>query len=386
MTRDIGPEACHATGMSRPDASTSGTASPRRVAVIGGGINGVMSAWALRRAGHDVEVFERGRLMDATSSASTKLLHGGLRYLENGEFRLVREALRERAWWLAQAPHLAHPLRLILPVYGWSRRSRCTVGLGLGLYGLLAGGHALGPSRWHGREALRRLAPDLHSDDLRGGFTFYDGQMDDRALGLWAAEQAAVAGVRIHEDAPVARIDAEGGVWTDAGRQPFDRVVNVAGPWAVRLLEASGLPCRHTLDLVRGSHLVLDRPCPAGLLAEVRDERRIAFILPWQGRTLVGTTEVRQGLDEAPACSDAERDYLLAFHNRVLSTPAGIADIAGTFSGMRPLLRSADDPGRATREYAIEEHGKVVSVFGGKWTTARALGEQVAKRVALTVQ
>jgi glycerol-3-phosphate dehydrogenase len=351
-----------------------------RIAVIGGGINGVMSAWSLAKAGHTVELFERGKLMAATSSASTKLLHGGLRYLENMEFRLVREGLRERAWWIQQAPHLAHPLEIILPVYTWSRRPPWMVRIGLGMYGMLAGDRSLGPHRWHDREALLRLQPDLNPEHLRGGFTFWDGQMDDHALGLWAAEQAQAAGVQMHEDAPVERIASDGGVWLAGARSAYDRVVNVAGPWACALLQASGIPCAHTLDLVRGSHLILDRPCPAGVLGEIRDERRIAFALPWQGRTLVGTTEVRQGLDEVPVCTDAERDYILAFHNRLMRTPAGVRDIVSTFAGMRPLLRSAADPSRATREYVIEVQGRVISVLGGKWTTARALGELVAAR------
>lgn len=355
--------------------------TPLRVAVIGGGINGIMTAWELARGGHAVEVFERGRLMAATSAASTKLLHGGLRYLENGELRLVREGLRERAWWIERAPHLARPLQLILPVYTWSRRPPWMVRIGLGLYGMLAGNRSLGPSRWHNRDALLRLQPDLDPEQLRGGFTFWDGQMDDRALGLWAAGEAQGCGVRVHEDTAVARVDTDGGVWTDGGRTVFDRVVNVAGPWARQLLDASGIACRHDLDLVRGSHLILDRPCACGVLGEIRDERRIAFALPWQGRTLVGTTEVRQGLDAAPACSDAERDYILAFHNRLMRTPATAADVCGSFAGLRPLLRSHDDPSKATREYAIEISGRVISVFGGKWTTARALGERVAARV-----
>ena len=353
-----------------------------RVAVIGGGINGVMSAWSLASAGHAVELFERGKLMAATSSASTKLLHGGLRYLENGEIRLVRESLRERAWWIGKAPHLAHPLELILPIYSWSRRSRWTVGAGLRMYGLLAGWHALGPTRWHDRDGLLRLQPDLNPEGLRGGFTFWDGQMDDHALGLWAADHARARGVVMREDTPVTRVDEAGGVWTGGGRVAFDRVVNVAGPWSRALLDASGIPTRYELDLVRGSHLVIDRPCPLGILGEIRDERRIAFALPWQGRTLLGTTEVRQGLDLAPACSAEERDYLLAFHNRLMRTPATERDIASSFAGMRPLLRSADDPSRASREYAIESRGRLVSVFGGKWTTARALGERVAAHVA----
>lgn len=350
------------------------------IAVVGGGINGIMTAWALHETGHQVELFERGGLMAATSSASTKLLHGGLRYLENCEFRLVREGLRERAWWIAQAPHLAHPIELVLPVYTWSRRPPWMVRIGLGLYGWLSGKQALGPSIWHDRDALLRLQPDLEPTDLRGGFTFWDGQMDDRALGLWAAERIRERGVRIHEGALVERVGVDGSLRVNGDTRRFDRVVNVAGPWACALLAASGVPCAHSLDLVRGSHLILARPCPAGVLAEIRDERRVAFALPWQGRTLVGTTEKRQGLDETPVCTDAERDYLLAFHNRLMRTPATVAEITGTFAGLRALLRSHADPNRATREYAIERHGQLITVLGGKWTTARALGEQVAKR------
>lgn len=363
--------------MSRPATLNQ----PLRVAVIGGGINGVMSAWALATAGHHVDLYERGALMGATSSASTKLLHGGLRYLENMEFRLVQEGLRERAWWIGQAPHLAHPLEIILPVYDWSRRPPWMVRIGLGMYHWLSGDRSLGKHRWHDRDALLRLQPDLDPHGLRGGFTFWDGQMDDHALGLWAAERAREAGVRMHEHAPVERIAADGGLWLAGEREVFDRVVNVAGPWACELLRLSGIACAHTLDLVRGSHLILDRPCPAGVLAEVKGERRIAFVLPWQGRTLVGTTEERQALDTEPRCSDAERDYMLAFHNRIMRTPATAGDVVSSFAGLRPLLRSAADPSRATREYVIEVQGRVTTVLGGKWTTSRALGEQVAARV-----
>jgi glycerol-3-phosphate dehydrogenase len=355
---------------------------PLRVAVIGGGINGVMTAWALARDGHEVRVIERGRAMGATSSASTKLLHGGLRYLENGEFRLVRESLRERAWWIREAPRIAHPLQLALPVYDWSRRARLTVRLGLGLYGLLAGGRGLGPSRWHDRESLLRLLPDLRPTGLVGGFTFYDGQMDDLALGAWAVAQARAAGVRVDEQVPVERIDEQGTVWIGGQGTGYDRIVNAAGPWTRSLLNASGIPAGHDLDLVRGSHLVIDRPLAIGVLAEVRGERRVAFALPWKGRTLVGTTERRQGLGEPVACSADEVDYLLRFHAAIFRQPAGAGEVVERFAGLRPLVRSSADPNRATREYAIETRGRVTSVFGGKWTTARALGEQVARQVA----
>lgn len=351
-----------------------------RVAVVGGGINGVMSAWALARAGHQVELFERGPLMGETSSASTKLLHGGLRYLENGEFALVRESLRERSWWVGQAPDLARPLGLILPIYRGRGRHPMILRLGLWLYDQLAGGRSFGHHRRLDRSQVLAWVPDLRAEGLEGGFLFHDVQMDDRALGLWAAEQARAAGVAIHEHQPVQSIAEDGRVVAGETRHA-DVVVNTAGPWCRRLLDQSGLPAGYDLDLVRGSHLVLDRPLSVGLFLQVPGETRICFALPWKGRTLLGTTEVRQGLDEAIACSPDEERYLLDVHASAFAEAARPDEVVERFAGLRPLVDSGSaNPGRTTREYVMEERGRVLSVFGGKWTTARVLGEKVAGR------
>ncbi len=350
-------------------------------AVIGGGINGVMTAWALRRRGHEVVLFERHRLMGATSSASTKLLHGGVRYLEQGEFRLVREALHERAWWLQAAPALCHPIRLLLPVRRHGGRPRWMLRAGLALYDLLAGSARIQRHQWIPVEQLEAVAPGMRTDGLLGAFAFWDGQMDDHQLGRWAAAQAQAAGVEIHEQCDVRDVREDGHCTVDGVRQQFDVIVNCAGPWAEQLLVQGGLVPKHHLDLVRGSHLVVDRPCPVGILAEVPDSRRIAFVLPWQGRTLVGTTEVRQPLDEPIACSAEEAAYLRRFHDGVMREPLAAGEVVETFAGVRPLIRSADDPSRATREYEVDRHGRVLTVYGGKWTTARALGERVAALV-----
>lgn len=348
------------------------------MAVIGGGINGVMSAWALARRGHHVTLFERDRLMAHTSSASTKLLHGGLRYLENGEFRLVREALRERAWWIAQAPHLAHPIELLLPV---SERGRPAwlIRAGLMLYDLLAGKSNLGRHRRLDANEARRLAPEINPHRLTGGaFVFTDGQMDDQALGLWAADRAREAGVEIIEGTEIRHIASDGTLRSASLEERFDAIANVAGPWSQALLEHSGLASRHQLDLVRGSHLVIEAPVSVGCLLEVAGERRIVFALPWKGHTLLGTTEQRQSLEAPVECSREERDYLLRVWHDYYHLPTRVID---SFAGVRPLIRSARIASRATREYALETHGRIVSVFGGKWTTARCLGERVADRV-----
>jgi glycerol-3-phosphate dehydrogenase len=348
-----------------------------RVAVVGGGINGVMSAWALALKGCSVDLFERGRLMGATSSASTKLLHGGLRYLEHGHLKLVREALQERRWWMMRAPHLAKPLQIRLPIYKESRRPGWMIWCGLALYDWLAGQASLGRAQWHSRDEVLRFCRDLRPEDLLGAYTFYDGYMDDHALGLWAAERAAAAGVRVHTETRVETIAQDATVQVDGRRRPFDRVVNAAGPWVCELLEASGIVARNELDLVRGSHLLLDRPCDSAFLLQVPSDGRICFVLPHQNKTLVGTTEVRQDLAGPICCSPAETAYLLELYRYYF--PANHAEVCGVFSGLRPLIRSHANPNKATREYAVETTGKVVTVYGGKWTTARALGLRVAE-------
>lgn len=350
------------------------------IGIIGGGINGLCCAWQLAKQGHQVTLYERDTLMSATSCASSKLLHGGLRYLENREFRLVREALRERDAWIKRAPHLAQPLRLVMPIYQKSRRPGWMIALGLFLYDHLAGKSQLPKARRLTAQELTRRDPLLKSEGLQGGYEFSDGQMDDHALGLWVAEQARQAGVSISEHTEIVELTQDGRVSTANGAvHVHDRLINVAGPWAQRLLQASALDSPYQLDLVRGSHLILQAPCKQAYLLEAPNDRRIFFVLPWQGNTLVGTTEVRQTLNQPIACSQEEQSYLLNALSHYF--PDALPNVIGTFAGLRPLLRSAEDPSKATREYALHRTGKLVTVLGGKWTTAMALAEKVSHAI-----
>lgn len=350
------------------------------IGIIGGGINGLCCAWQLAKQGHQVTLYERDTLMSATSCASSKLLHGGLRYLENREFRLVREALRERDAWIKRAPHLAQPLRLVMPIYQQSRRPGWMIALGLFLYDHLAGKSQLPKAKRLTAQELIRRDPFLKSEGLQGGYEFSDGQMDDQALGLWVAEQARQAGVSISEHAEIVELTQDGRVSTANGAvHVHDRLINVAGPWAQRLLQASALDSPYQLDLVRGSHLILQAPCKQAYLLEAPNDRRIFFVLPWQGNTLVGTTEVRQTLNQPIACSQEEQSYLLNALSHYF--PDALPNVIGTFAGLRPLLRSAEDPSKATREYALHRTGKLVTVLGGKWTTAMALAEKVSHAI-----
>lgn len=349
-----------------------------RIAVIGGGINGVMTAWELAAAGHRVDLLERDRLMSGTSSASTKLLHGGLRYLEHGQFSLVREGLRERTWWIRQAPHLAHPLPIALPIYRTSRRGFWTIKLGLTLYDGLAGRLGLGKHRRVARDELLGLMPELRSEGLLGGFLFHDGQMDDHALGLWAADKARQAGVTVWENVAADRVTTKGDVTVNGATQRYDTVYNIAGPWAGQLLAQSGIESDIQLSLVKGSHLVLDFPVSHGAILEVPGESRVVFILPYKGHTLVGTTEVAQTLDDPIECSAEEERYLLDVCNRHLKGELTPGNITDRFAGLRPLVRTTQEVTGTSREYAFERRDRLVTVFGGKWTTAHALAKRAA--------
>jgi len=162
----------------------------------------------------------------------------------------------------------------------------------------------------------------------------------------------------------------------------FDRIINVAGPWSVDLLQKSGLSSAISLDLIRGSHLMFAQHIRYGHMLEVPYEKRVFFVLPYQKQTLLGTTEVRQNIDQPIRCSDEERHYLLEAYNHYFDPIKTVRDICGEFSGLRPLIHTSDNASENSREYQMYWQGKVLTVAGGKWTTARSLGKTVARSVA----
>ena len=342
------------------------------VAVVGAGIVGACTAWALARQGVEVTLYERKQPMGETSRASSKLLHGGLRYLETGQFRLVGKALHARTDWLELAPHLCHRLELLLPMYRDKGRSQFTISAGIRIYDVLAMGSGFPRARVLKPSEVLALQPGLSPEGLVGAWAFFDAQMDDYALGNWVIEQFRKLGGELVTDFEVRDLAVLDG---------FDRIVNATGPWAMQLRETMPGKPSYTLDWVRGSHIVLDRICPAAMLLEVPGSSRIFFVLPYQGRTLIGTTEVRQSGPNNPGPSEDEIRYLLDAHNHYLAPAAMRCDVVEAFSGVRPLLRSADNPSEATREWAFERTGNVLHIYGGKWTTAKLQGDEAANRI-----
>jgi glycerol-3-phosphate dehydrogenase len=357
----------------------------RSIAVIGGGINGAGIAWELARKDYDVSLFDRGEFGAATSAASTKLIHGGIRYLEQGHVGLVRESLREREFLLAQLPELVRPVELVLPMYRDDGRSRIRLAIGLTLYDLLARSGRLPRHERLTTEAVLQRMP-LRSEGLTGGFSFWDAQTDDRALVLRVVAAAVAAGAKTFERTGVDAIRSSAdGVELSVGRttRRFDALVNATGPWMSEWLRRNQIASRYNLSLVRGSHIVVDRPLGhSGALLQSPIDRRVIFVLPWRGKTLVGTTEVEQrSMTERVVPSEEELSYLIRQFDAVFEEPLRPREIIDRFAGVRPLVRGGADITSLSRGSKVEVNGRMVNVFGGKLTTFLALAREVGDSV-----
>ena len=339
-----------------------------------------MIAWEFAKEGSQVDLYEKNTLMSATSRASSKMLHGGIRYLEQGHFGLVRDALQERAWWLKQAPDLATRFELLLPVFRGEGRSKWMLRLGTVVYDFLAYGSGFPKGRWYKPQEVVSVFPGLRQEGLIGACSYWDGQMDDYALGLWAADQARYAGVSIYEEAEVSSLDPDDGCICVAGRtKKYDLVINSAGPWAKQLLVKSAVASEYSLDLVQGTHILVAGKIDKGCVLQVTKDKRIVFVLPYKEQILIGTTERKLETADAARLNDAEIDYLLDAYNQYFTNKLARCDVLEAFFGVRPIVSSVTHFSKASRESCLEKNGKLINVFGGKWTTSRSLAKSVLK-------
>jgi glycerol-3-phosphate dehydrogenase len=354
--------------------------------IAGGGINGCAIAREASLLGLKVLLVERDDLASHTSSASSKLIHGGLRYLETYQFRLVREALLERELLLAAAPHLIHPLEFVLP-HTHAVRPWWMVRAGLYLYDLLAWGSSLPRSHALRRDDAR-LAPIAQD---AGGFAYWDAQVDDAALVRANAADAIAQGAQIETGVAVTDAERTASGWSvtlSDGRVVQARaLVNAAGPWVRELLDQLGVATTSRLRLVKGSHIVVPAlwDGPHAYILQQPD-RRIVFATPWRGGTMIGTTDVPVDRPEDAGIDADEIDYLCAAANRHFKRQITPADIIGTWSGIRALHDDGASQAQAvTRDYVLEldtAAAPILSVFGGKITTARALAEHAMAKLA----
>jgi glycerol-3-phosphate dehydrogenase len=365
------------------------------VLVVGGGINGAGIALDAAGRGLDTVLCEQHDLASHTSSASTKLVHGGLRYLEHFDFDLVRKALQEREVLLAKAPHIIRPLLFVLP-HDAHLRPAWMIRAGLFLYDHLAQRRRLPAST--GIDLRTHPAGAALEGRFRRGFVYADAWVDDSRLVVLNAVAARERGTRVKTRTRCAALAREGNRWratleaADGTRETLvaRAVVNATGPWVTRFIDeiADTLTARG-LRLVKGSHIVVRRlyDHPYAYVFQNPD-RRIVFAIPYEDEfTLIGTTDVDyEGDPGTPALDADERRYLVAMANRYFDRDMTADDVVWTYSGVRPLLEDESrDPASVTRDYSLElecDAPPLLSVYGGKITTYRRLAEEAIDRLA----
>ena len=377
------------------------------LAIVGGGATGLGVALDAAARGFSVVLVESHDFAKGTSSRATKLVHGGVRYLAQGNIGLVREALRERTTLLNNAPHLAQPLPFIMPSYKWWEIP--FYGIGLKMYDALAGKAGLGRTEFLNRDETLSLLPTALPDGLRGGVKYWDGQFNDARLAVALARTAASRGALLVNYCRASDLHYQGGKVagllcedTQSGktyRIQARCVVNAAGVWVDELRQKDGAansgdgrrPTKPLVAPSQGVHIVVDREFLGGdvaLMVPKTADGRVLFAVPWLGKVILGTTDTPcNDLAREPSPFKEEVDFILNESARYLRRAPTRADVKSVWVGLRPLVKPQDDDGDDTKGLSREHtvlvsRSGLVTVTGGKWTTYRAMAEDVLRRCA----
>lgn len=367
------------------------------IVVIGGGATGLGAAVEAASRGYKTLLLEAHDFAKGTSSRSTKLVHGGVRYLQQGNVKLVLEALRERGRLLRNAPHLTQRLAFVIPAYTWWEIP--FYGIGLSVYDLLAGRERLGRSRILSASTVRRELSTLHSDGLKGGILYYDGQFDDARLAITLLRTLVDLGGTGLNYCPViqllktsGRVNGVAATDTETGTAieiAAKVVINATGIFAdsIRHMDQPGAPTVVTVS--QGSHFVLDRaflPANSAMMIPKTSDGRVLFAIPWHNAVVVGTTDdpVPQPSLEPRAMRD-EKEFLLAHIGKYLGRRPQPNEVLSVWSGQRPLVRQqgASNTAAISRDHTVLiSESKLITIVGGKWTTYRKMGEDVINYAA----
>lgn len=363
--------------------------------IVGGGITGAGVALDASLRGLRVALIDKGDFASGTSSVSSKLVHGGLRYLEHAGFHLVYEALHERGRLLHNACHLVRPLRFILPFYEGARLSPWKWRVGLTLYDFLAGADNIHRHRPLRRREIRREFPGLSRQGLQGGAEFFDAQMDDARLCIEVLRTAAESGATpanyveavafTFREGRIAGVRAHDHVGNREFAIAARQVLNATGPWVDHVCRLAGDGSGPRLQPTRGVHILApDRGMQTAFLLLHPGDGRVLFVIPWLGKTLIGTTDTfaDTGPDQLNV-TDGEIAYLLEAHNHYFEPQLSATDVLGSFIGLRPLIKAAHGgPSSLSREFHIfESNSGLLSVAGGKYTTFRQMAEDITDAI-----
>jgi glycerol-3-phosphate dehydrogenase len=371
------------------------------IAIIGGGATGLGVALDAALRGFSVVLVESHDFAKGTSSRATKLVHGGVRYLAQGNIALVREALHERATLLRNAPHLAQALPFVMPSYKlWETPF---YGLGLKMYDALAGKAGLGATAFLGRDKTLRHLPTLKREGLKGGVKYWDGQFDDARLALALARTAAAEGALLENYCAAKELVHAGGKVVglrcedrETGREYVLNarcVINATGVWVDEFRQKDGAAMGRAVKAMvapsQGVHMVVDRtfmPTDHALMVPKTEDGRVLFAVPWLGKVILGTTDTPCGaLAREPMPFKEEIDFILHESARYLTKAPTKTDVRSIWVGLRPLVKPQDDEGEDTKSISREHtvlvsRSGLVTVTGGKWTTYRAMAEDVLEK------
>jgi glycerol-3-phosphate dehydrogenase len=370
--------------------------------IVGGGATGLGCAVDAASRGYRVALLEAGDFGRGTSSRSTKLVHGGVRYLEQGNVSLVMEALHERGILRENAPHLVRDLAFVVPNYEWWEAP--FYGIGLRLYDLLAGKYGFGKSSNLSREETLERIPTLRTEGLRGGVVYYDGQFDDARLAIHLARTAAEQGAAVVNYCPVEgfHLDSAGMVTgVDARDLESDTrfrvngkvVINATGCLSDRLRSLASAGAKPMIAPSQGIHVVLDSSflqADSAILVPHTPDGRVMFAIPWHGHTLIGTTDTPlESATEEPEPFQHEIDFVLETAGQYLSRPPAKDDILSAWAGIRPLVKAAGASTTASlsRDHSIHiDPNGLLTIAGGKWTTYRHMAEDCVNQAAMLAQ
>ncbi|MDO8458748.1 MAG: glycerol-3-phosphate dehydrogenase/oxidase, partial [Burkholderiaceae bacterium] len=388
-------------------------AEPTRydLAIVGGGATGLGVALDAALRGFSVVLVESHDFAKGTSSRATKLVHGGVRYLAQGNIALVYEALHERATLLHNAPHIAQPLPFVMPSYKYWEAP--FYGVGLKMYDALAGKSGLGATQFLNRTETLQCLPGLKTEGLKGGVKYWDGQFDDARLALALARSAARQGALLinycranrllHEDGKLVGLECQDQETGKTYNISTRCIINATGVWVDELRQQDGAalnafqakkaaPAADIVAPSQGVHVVVDRefmPTDHAMLVPKTADGRVLFAVPWLGKTILGTTDTpRHDLAREPEPFKEELEFILQESGNYLSKAPTRTDVKSIWVGLRPLVKPPEDSGISTksakklsREHTVlVSHSGLVTVTGGKWTTYRAMAEDVLEQ------
>lgn len=361
------------------------------ICIIGGGATGLYTAVDAASRGYKTALFEQFDFAKGTSSRSTKLVHGGVRYLQQGNIKLVMEALKERGLLMKNAPHIVHNQKFIVPNYKWWEKT--FYGLGLKIYDKMAGRLGLGASVFLSKEETLKLAPTLDAEDLRGGVLYHDGQFDDARLAISMAQTAASHGAVVLNYFPVTGLlklqQKICGVWvrdTFTGKDyevKSKMVINATGVYTDSVMRMDDAKHENIISPSQGIHLVVDKeflPGDAAIMIPKTDDGRVLFAVPWHNKIILGTTDTAvDKISDEPVPLKEEVDFILQHIGRYLSKDPQLSDVRSMFAGLRPLVKAKGKSTAAlSRDHLITASASgMITITGGKWTTSRKMAEDV---------